>query len=354
MSCASLLMLLLALATPAAFEAEAVRIGVLEGGQFAQGAAEAAADLNAGAGMAGRRIELLQVTPESPWQDGAGLTARLVFEADVVALVGPADGTGSHIAAQIATRKRIPLLSVAPEDTLTQAHVPWVFRGVPGDAAQARAVLDLLFADSRGHSAALAVPAGREGRQRLASLRQVCGELGMRVHSVVEMERGALQDSASLSLLRAADVLLLWLDPEDALALLGRISADALPARMAGSTRLDDRRFWAQAPAQADDMVLPLLRRQAGSGKSTAHALGYDMVRALAAAAGSGGITAQRLQRALDAGMQLSGKSGVFRFDSNGNRLGRIPLARVRHGHPIPGAQPVADTENTSMKRGRR
>jgi ABC-type branched-subunit amino acid transport system substrate-binding protein len=325
----------------AANQSTPVRIGVLEdaalGREFSEGAALAAAELNGSGGMGGQPIELLQVAPAHPWRDGASLTARLAFEANVIALVGPADGIGSHVAAQIATRKRIPLLSIAPEDTLTETHVPWVFRGVPGDAQQARAVLSLLFAGPAGRSATLAVPAGREGRQRRVSLLKVCGQLGIRVHSIVEVDRAAAPpwSEAQWNSLQPADVLLLWLDPGDALALLREMEPHELPPRMAASTRLDDPAFWAQVPPQAEGMVLPVLRRQQGAGSSARRALGYDMVHALASAAGSGGFTPQQLQQNLVAGMRLSGKTGVFRFDASGNRVGEIPLARIRGNAPV-------------------
>jgi ABC-type branched-subunit amino acid transport system substrate-binding protein len=339
-----------------------VRIGLLEdaaqGGELAAGAAQAVAELNDSGGIAGHPVELLRVTPARPWQDGASLTARLAFEEDVIALVGPADGTGAHVAAQIATRVRIPLLSLAPEDALTRAHVPWVFRGVPGDAQQARAVLGLLFADAAGHSATLAVPAGREGRRRLSSLQEVCRELGMQVHSILERDREAPSPwgRTLLRSLQPADVLLLWLDPGDALDLLREVAPEALPPRMAGSTRLDDPAFWAQAPPGVDGMVLPLLREQPEAGSSAMRALGYDMVRVLASAAGSGGLTPSELRQHLASGVQQSGRTGIFHFDARGNRVGEIPLARVREGRPVlvgshgAGALHTNDLHNTSVK----
>jgi len=339
-----------------------VRIGLLEdalqGGELGAGAAQAVAELNAHGGMGGHPVELLRATPSRPWRDGASLTARLVFQGDIIALVGPVDGTEAHVAAQIATRKRIPLLSLSPEDALTRAYVPWVFRGVPGDAQQARAALGLLFADSTGRSATLAVPAGREGRRRLSSLQEVCDELGVQVRSILAPDGRAPSPwgRTQRRAMQPADVLLLWLDPGDAVALLQEIAPEALPSRIAGSTRLDDPSFWAEVPSQADGMVLPLLRERPEGEGSTLRALGYDMVHVLASAAGSGGVSPSALRQDLSSGAQQSGRTGIFRFDERGNRVGEIPLAWVQDGRPVlvgsPGAEApkINDFHHTSVK----
>lgn len=357
MFCVSFLLGLLPALALAAGDSPAltpVRIGLLEdnsqGGELRAGAAQAVAELNDSGGMGGHPVELLRVSAASPWQNGAGLIARLAFEEHVIALVGPVDGTGAHVAAQIATRKRIPLLSLSPEDGLTRAHVPWVFRGVPGDAQQARAVLGSMFVEAAGRSATLAVPAGREGRQRRSSLQEVCAELRMKVHSILEWHRGVSSQWGQTQgrTLRPADVLLLWLDPGDALALLREVAPEALPPRMAGSTRLDDVVFWAQVASGADGLVLPLLRAPSEAGSTATRALGYDMVHVLASAAASGGLTPSALRQGLASGVQQSGRTGVFRFDGRGNRVGEIPLARVRNGLPVPLGSPGAEALHTN------
>ncbi len=85
-------------------------------------------------------------------------------------------------------------------------------------------------------------------------------------------------------------------------------------------------------------------------------ALGYDMIRALASAADSGPLTPSGLRQSLASGVHQSGRTGVFRFDARGNRVGEIPLARVREGRPVlvgshrAEALRTNDFHDTSMK----
>jgi len=292
------------------------------------GAEKAVEEINAAGGIDGLRLDLVTLAVHGPWRDGADLTARLVFDNRVVGLIGPTDGELAHVAAQIATRKRIPVITLSPEESLTRAMVPWVFRGVPDDGTQARELLQWSFADPRGKSAMLAVPAGRSGRERAAALSKVCGELGVRVTETL------IGDRRSEPSIAAADVLLLWLDPGPAVELLLELGRHGTPRRVLGSTRLDDAVFVDAVPDWATGLALPLLRGPESStavAPGLARALGYDGVRLMAGAMRRQGPEPEAMRAGLATG-QLAGRSGTFSFDPRGNRLGSIEVGVVRNG----------------------
>lgn len=303
------LLLLLALSAAAGPAPAPLIVGVLEtpgtcGAGLYAGAEAAAREVNSSGGIAGRPLVLRRLADSNPWKTGARLMAQLTSAPGLLALLGPQDGAGAHLAAQVATRRRIPVIVLSPEDSLTQAKDPWVFRGVPSDRRQAEALLLWAAADPRGKTAAAVVPEGREGRERLRSLRAACRSLGVNVS----------EDSPP----RGADFLLLWLDPGPALRWFQGAGSSLKEVRLLGSLRLDDEVFLRRAPPQAEGLALPRL------GGLTAAA--HDLVLAIADAARREGPGTAEVRRGL--------ASGSPRFDSRGNREGPVPVGALRRRSP--------------------
>ena len=304
------------------------------GGGGAGGGAGAAAAVNAPGGVGGSRIELLSLQPSRPWREGPSRMARLIYEERIVALVGPTDGASAHVAAQVATRKRIPVLTLSAESSLTRALDPWVFRGLPDDAAQARALLRWALPEPGGARAAAVVPHGRVGRERLAALQEACDDLGVELTQVVRYgdgPRGAGEAGAP-SLPADLDALLLWLDPAPALAFSRGLSRDRFPRHLLGSLRLDHPDFLAGAAVHLEGLAVPRLHGAPDAGPDLEARLGYDMIRALARAVDRFGPGPAAIRQGLTQLELFDGRSGAFRFDDRGNRRGAIPIHVLRGG----------------------
>jgi hypothetical protein len=221
--------------------------------------------------------------------------ARLLGEPGLAALVGAPDGASAHVAVQAATKRRVPVITLCPEESLTRAGDPWVFRAVPDDASQARALLRR--ARLRGRKALLVVPEGREGRERRRSLESACRDSGVTV-------AGAPAEGG--------DAVLLWLDPPEARAWF----AGPVPrALVLASSRLDDPAFLDQAPAAAEGMLLPL--------GGALQAAAYDAVAAVVSAVRSQGPLPAQVR----AGLAASG-----RFGPKGDRSVDIDVGVLRQG----------------------
>ena len=153
-----------------------IRVAVLgtegAGGKAALAGAEAARDDLARAG--GPKVVVVPLALASPWAGAAGPIARLIFEERISVLIEAGDGALAHVAAQVATRSRVPLVTLSPETSITAIHDPWLLRIVPSDREQALALIDWALPEPAGARAKLVVPGGREGRERLAALESVC------------------------------------------------------------------------------------------------------------------------------------------------------------------------------------
>jgi branched-chain amino acid transport system substrate-binding protein len=311
---------------------------------LAAGAREAVEEVNASGGIGGRPLQLLEAEPGHPWRGGAGRLAELVFRNRLIAVLGAADDGTAHSVAQIATRRRIPLVTLSPEASLTRAMDPWVLRAVPDDEAQAVALLEWARADGAGERLGLAVPSGRAGRERARSLGRAAAATGSRVVCVMQAAPGAPGapsgcDAASY------DVLMLWLDAGPGLELLASLDAARLPERILGSTRLDDEKV--RRTLAGDDaavrLAIPLLRPATDEPGSAALAerLGYDLVHAVAASAATAGPDPLAVRDALRESALAAGRSGSLEFDEQGNRRGELRVGVWRRGGWAPARAPL-------------
>lgn len=325
------------LGRPAATElqTDSLRIGLLETSgplaeDLAQGASIAVEELNANGGVDGRRIELLQL-PRSrgPWRDGASSMAEFVYEKEPVALIGPTTRANAHLAAQIATKKRIPVVTLSFGRNITRVMDPWIFRGVPEDDQQARALLRWAFSEPEEKRVVLVVPEGRDGEARLGSLERACTAVGVRVAGIVRASERAAQDLGGKGAVRA-DAILLWLDVQPALLFLRGQRDFVYGKKILGSLRLDNEEFMGRAPSSAEGLALPMLRSD--SGWSLGNVLGYDMVRVIATAADRAHGRPELIRDSLLSGDFYSGRSGEFHFDDFGNRRGSFPIGTLQNG----------------------
>jgi ABC-type branched-subunit amino acid transport system substrate-binding protein len=307
-----------------------IQIGLLQSSgaavdEFAVGAAEAVAELNAEGGIDGRQVALVKLSSPRPWRDGAGETARLLLESSPVALIGPADRAGAHVAAQIATRWRRPLIALTPTQSLTRVKDPWIFRGIPDDGEQARVLLGWALPRPGGEEqVVLVIPEGKEGSERQSALERACRERGVTPAAVIRVgDHGAgSEHGMALIAKQPAPTFLLWLDVDPALGFLEALTAEVSAYSILASTRLDDPAFLERAGARAEGMALPKLRG----------ALGYDMIRVVAAAARRAGPQPSLIRDELASGFRFDGQSGSFHFDQSGNRVGAIRVGVVRDG----------------------
>ncbi len=120
---------------------EAIRIGYF--GPFATDpdpdvlewlAAKMALEDLSGECLDGRPLKLVPAWSDSPWTGGAALLTDLIFEQQVVGIIGSIDGEATHLAETVVAKTHVPLLSpVSVTKSVNLANVPWTFSILPGD-----------------------------------------------------------------------------------------------------------------------------------------------------------------------------------------------------------------------------
>ena len=83
---------------------------------------------------------------EGPWGTGSKQAVNLVFDEEVVAMLGSHDGRNAHLVEQVSAKSRVVFLSAWSGDpTLAQAFVPWFFNCVPNDLQQADVLIEEIY-----------------------------------------------------------------------------------------------------------------------------------------------------------------------------------------------------------------
>jgi len=94
----------------------------------------------------GYTFHLVVRSTEGPWGAGSKESVGLVFDDEVVAIVGSLDGRNAHLAEQVAAKTRILFLSAwATDISLSRAFVPWYFSCVPNDDQQANSLIHEIY-----------------------------------------------------------------------------------------------------------------------------------------------------------------------------------------------------------------
>jgi branched-chain amino acid transport system substrate-binding protein len=129
---------------------ESIRIGLLIQ-DINSVAAKQAAELavrqaNEKGGANGTPFQLVVRSMEGPWGTGSKQAVAMIFDENVVAILGSHDGRNAHLVEQVSAKSRVVFLSAWSGDpTLSQAFVPWFFNCVPNDIQQADALFEEIY-----------------------------------------------------------------------------------------------------------------------------------------------------------------------------------------------------------------
>jgi len=275
-------------------------------------------------------VRLCVIDVPRPWQDMGSQLARVVFEKKITALIGPARGQEAHVAAQIVTRARIPVITLAGEDNLTQVRDPWVLRGIPSDFEQAKHLLRWSLEQTGMPTAYAVVSEGRNGREQMRSLSKAGQELGISL----TFGRGLEE------LIQARPVtVVLWLDPGEAARWIKRLAERFQPKCLLGSLRLVHPEVIAAAAHSGLNLYVPCLAdpsKAKDDRKSDLwETLGFDMASAIIRAAQSENRGGEDVLKALLNQDLIADEAGRFHFDAWGNRDGAMNIAVIRRSRLV-------------------
>lgn len=320
----------------------------------------AAAEINSGGGLLGRRVHIAAADSRSRPAAVARAVRRLIEDERVVALGGLNDSTLALAAGPVAQRAGIPFVTAgATLPTLPRTVGNGFFMAAFGDDAQAHAVADVARKDLRARSAFLLVDRGSDFTRALARFfRQRFVALGGIVAGRLTYAPGERDFASAMARIRAlqppADVLFFSALPSEA----GRLTRQArtaglmqpilsgdgfdtpLLSRVAGT--LANNVYYSthvaldSAARRIRRFVTAYRKRYGRKPENAFAALGYDTMRLIGdAIRRAGSSEPAAIRRALAATRGFSMVTGAISY-APGLRTPKKPVTiiRVREGRP--------------------
>lgn len=186
----------------------AIKIGLLipqrgsrqaEGEEVRRGAEMASAEANAGA--RGQRFELVVRPDDGLWGAGSRAIVQLISDKQVCALLGGVSSESAHLIEQIAMKARLVYVTPwASDPTLTQIGIPWMFRCVPDDHQQAKALVQEIFTKKRLQRVGVLIADDRSARLAANAFLRAAEKSG---HPIPQHLRWQVMEERSADLLSA-------------------------------------------------------------------------------------------------------------------------------------------------------
>ena len=289
-------------------------------------------------GFGGRAFRLLTRDTSGPWGRASGEVVKLIYADQVVALLTSMEGATAHLAEQVATKAGVPVLSLAPDTTTTQINLPWIFRCVPSDRAEATVLAKELFVERGYTKVALVMQDYREGRLGGSAFRAATPDPNRLVTFLLPQEPVASDFDYLLERIRQEQVeaLVLWTRPAEAsrfVELLRQagseleiyLSVEAAQPPFLAALGTQARGLHVIAPAASSDSgsdgeSFPVrYKERGGELPSPAATATFDCVRLLVSAVNDTGPNRARIQDYLATSPRNSETIGQVAFDPQGN-----------------------------------
>jgi ABC-type branched-subunit amino acid transport system substrate-binding protein len=344
-----------------ATDLSAVRIGLFapDTGDALNGASLAVEELNAAGGFRGTPFRIVARWTEDPWGSGAGEMVRLAYDDSVWAVLGSVDGAGTHIAEQVATKARIPLLSpISADPSLTHIRIPWIFRLPPDDEAQGDLLVREAVLSRSLANVGIITSSDHDGRTFANAVRE-----RLRAAAVTPAFHFEVSQAADLAALAeraysfAPGAIVVRLPAAGLLELLDRLSRAGVRAPLLvpwvpglAPSRIASRYAGDVLVAQpfrpqnnpAYGAFDRAYRTRYGTAPTPVAAYSYDAVKLLAGALEASGLNRAGLRDAIAAQTGFVGVTGVVSWDNaGGNRVKPVLLvSRGATGVPNGGSDP--------------
>jgi ABC-type branched-subunit amino acid transport system substrate-binding protein len=324
---------------------EEIRIGLFapDSGHASRGATLAVEEVNEAGGFGGTPFRLVQRWAKDPWSGGAKEMVQLVYGDGVWAVLGSEDGEATHIAEQVVTKARVPLVAPASADpTLTYIRIPWIFRLPPDDESQAEllvgrgvraralsriglvtssghdgrtfadVILERLGREERAPAFHFEVPSGAD-QSELADRIRAFEPGGIILHLPPSDLSGLLEDLSRKGV--SAPLLIPWIPGLGPAEIRGRYHGDLLTVQPFDVR--DSQRY-----AEFEDAY----KTRYGIEATPVAAYYYDALKLLVRSLEESGLNRSALRDAIAAGTGFVGATGPISWDNGGGNQARPVL----------------------------
>lgn len=304
-------------------------------------------------GDKGIKFELVVKSMEGPWGTGSKQAVTMIFDENVIAILGSHDGRNAHLVEQVTAKSRVVFLSAWSSDpTLSQAFVPWFFNCVPNDLQQADALIEEIFSrrklanivvvsdktyDSQSALNSFLKNVAKEGKPEPLQLSYDSTVMYINdlTEKIINHETGCViifvQPPASNKIIEQIKLKLKYLPVYGPLALLdenhipGKALKDYANVAFVSSVNLSDK----IGTSFSDEY-----KKIYGNRPGAVAAYAFDGMNILIEVIRTVGTERQNIQKAL-AEIKYEGVTGTIQFDEKGNRKGTPGFVEIKNGIPV-------------------
>jgi len=303
----------------------------------------AADEINQSGGINGRRIDVVIEDDKGSPEEAARLTAKLIDQDKVVAIIAGGTSGNSRAAAPKAQASHVPLISPSSTDPAVTQTGDYIFRACFVDTFQGEVMARFAVNTLKAQKAAILFDINSSyGRGLTDYFKLSFAKLGGRIVGEQSYQQGDADFKGQLSTIRAAEPDVIYIP-----GYYGDVALIAKQARMIGLTQpllggdgWDAPELWqlggdalngayisthysVDDPSPAIQEFVQTYKQRYGNLLPDAHAaLAYDATRILFDAILRGGVTeSAKLRDALAQTKNFSGVTGIINIDENRNAV---------------------------------
>lgn len=336
---------------------ETVKIGLLvpdnQSMAARHGAEMAILKANNNGGLNGHPFQLIVRSMEGPWGTGSKEAVNLIFEEEVLAIMGSHNGRNAHLVEQVAAKARIAFLSAwASDPTLSQAFVPWYFSCVPNDLQQAAIFIEEIYDERKFLKVATLSDSSYDSKLAVKSFLKKTAASGKSDPIQFIYDNTGQDFSDLLEKIEKADVncIVLSGQPSSSNKLVQQIGIKKMKQSVFGSIGLLNEDQLSDLELKNYEIVVfvstghlltqkKLIFRQEYKNKfghipGPVASYAYDGMNIIIEAILKAGPDRERIPEVL-ATTKHEGVTGVIQFDEKGNRIGNEGLMKIKNGVPV-------------------
>ena len=290
---------------------------------------------------------------EGPWGAGSKESVSMVFEDEVVAIMGSLDGRNAHLAEQVATKTRIAFLSSwATDMTLSQAFVPWYFRCIPNDHQQATSLVQEIYHKRKLENLATITTEAYDSRHAVSTFVKVTSSLNIAAPRQFMYGQSGKNLPEILTDIEkhGIEAIILFGEPEFASEIVPVLKQRSMNQMIFGTLAVTDGQKTRSPDWNSLESIVLVssghwftddgiafqeeFNKTFGYQPGAAAAYAYDGINVIIGVIKRAGTDRDRIIEAFVETNHKSGITGDIQFDENGNRSGCASLMIIRNGNP--------------------
>jgi branched-chain amino acid transport system substrate-binding protein len=301
----------------------------------------------------GLNFELVVKSMEGPWGTGSKQAVTLIFDDDVVAILGSHDGRNAHLVEQVSAKSRVVFLSAWSGDpTLAQAFVPWFFTSVYNDSQISETLIEEIYIRKNFGKIAVVSDNSYDSGSTLKNFLKKTESTGKPVQLNLIINDAAIDLKDIADRLKVADIdcIISFVQPPASLKLIEQLRLNNITLPVYGTlAQLDEDKIPVKDLKMYENVkfVSPVnFKSKSGSyfvdeykkifgvRPGAVAACAFDGMNILIEAIRNGGTEREMIEKAIRA-IKYEGVTGTIQFDDKGNRIGTMGFVEIQNGIPV-------------------